>query len=168
MSLDPDRAPTLRPAAAGDLERLCALARHPEVAPALSTTAADDLADALAAGELWVIEHEGAVVGGVRCRLVNRRSRIVEIATLMLDPAVRGRGLARAAVRELCARLVREQGVHRIEAETYGFNRSAQRVFERAGFTREGVRRRAYDRAGGWQDGVRYGLLAEELGDDRP
>jgi RimJ/RimL family protein N-acetyltransferase len=36
-------------------------------------------------------------------------------------------------------------------------------VFERAGFVREGVRRRAYDRAGGWQDGVFFGLLAEEL-----
>jgi RimJ/RimL family protein N-acetyltransferase len=99
--------------------------------------------------------------------LVNRRSRIVEVRTLMLEPALRGRGLAVGAVRELCTRLVRDRDVHRIEAEVYGFNASAQRVFERAGFIREGVRRQAYDRAGGWQDGIRYGLLADELIDDR-
>jgi RimJ/RimL family protein N-acetyltransferase len=157
----------LRPAGPADLEPVRALARHPEVAGTLSTTAADGLADALAAGQLLVIEDDGAVVGAVRWQLVNRRSRIAEIATLMLHPEARGRGLALAAVRELCARLVHQHDVHRIEAETYGFNRAAQRVFERAGFTGEGVRRCAYDRAGGWQDGVRFGLLADELIDDR-
>ncbi len=155
----------LRPATAADLEALIALARHPEVAGTLSTTAVDGLAEALhaGAGELLVIGPEGDVVGGVRWELVNRRSRIAEIQTLMLDPAVRGQGLATAAVRELVARLVAAHGVHRIEAEVYGFNAPAQRVFERAGFVREGVRRSAYDRAGGWQDGVRFGLLAEEF-----
>lgn len=155
----------LRPATAADLEALVALARHPDVAATLSTTAADGLAEALdsGAGELLVIGRGGAVAGAVRWELVNRRSRIAEIQTLMLDPAVRGQGLATAAVRELVARLVVAHGLHRIEAEVYGFNAPAQRVFERAGFVREGLRRRAYDRAGGWQDGVRFGLLAEEF-----
>jgi RimJ/RimL family protein N-acetyltransferase len=157
----------LRPATTADLESLRALARHPEIAGSLSTTAADGLPDALTAGELLVIEHDGDVVGGVRWQLVNRRSRIAEITTLMVHPAARGRGLALAAVRELSARLLSEHDVHRVEAETYGFNLAAQRVFERAGFTREGLRRGAYDRAGGWQDGVRFGLLADEFRDDR-
>jgi RimJ/RimL family protein N-acetyltransferase len=155
----------LRPAGAADLTRLRALAVAPGVAGTLSTDAVGQLAvtDVAEAGELLVIEDEGAVVGGVRWMRINRRSRIAEIRTLMLDPAVRGRGLATGAVRELAARLFEERGMHRIEAEVYGFNTAAQRVFERAGFVREGVRRRAYDRAGGWQDGVFFGLLAEEL-----
>jgi RimJ/RimL family protein N-acetyltransferase len=155
----------LRPATAADLAPLIALARHPGIVGTLSTTAADGLAAALdsGTGELLVIGREGEVVGGVRWELVNRRSRIAEIQTLMLDPAVRGQGLATLAVRELVARLIAAHGVHRIEAEVYGFNAPAQRVFERAGFVREGLRRRAYDRAGGWQDGVRFGLLAEEF-----
>jgi RimJ/RimL family protein N-acetyltransferase len=152
----------LRPARAADLDALVALARHPEVAPTLATDAAEGLAAALGDGELLVIEDDGALVGGVCWVLVNRRSRIADIRTLMLDPAARGRGLATAAVRELAARLFDQHGLHRIEAEVYGFNTAAQRVFERAGFVREGVRRRAYDRAGGWQDGIRFGLLADE------
>jgi RimJ/RimL family protein N-acetyltransferase len=155
----------LRPAEPADIDALVALARHPEVAGTLATDAANGLATALdeGAGELLVIEHDGAVVGGVRWVLVNRRSRIADITTLMLDPAARGRGLAVAAVRELAARLFAARGLHRLEAEVYGFNGPARRVFERAGFVYEGVRRRAYDRAGDWQDGVRFGLLDEEF-----
>ena len=44
-----------------------------------------------------------------------------------------------------------------------GINHAAHRVFERAGFVHEGTRRRAYDREGAWQDGIRYGLLPEDL-----
>jgi RimJ/RimL family protein N-acetyltransferase len=141
-----------------------ALARHPDVAGSLATDAADDLAPALGddAGELLAIDLDGALAGAVRWVLVNRRSRIADVRTLMLDPASRGRGVAVAAVRELVERLFGERGAHRIETEVYGFNVPAQRVFERVGFIREGVRRRAYDRAGGWQDGIRYGLPAED------
>ena len=53
--------------------------------------------------------------------------------------------------------------MHRIEAEVMGINDAARRVFERAGFVHEGTRRRAYDRHGAWQDGIRYGLLPEDL-----
>ena len=150
-----------------DVDALVALARDPEVVGAIATDAGDGLASALddELGELLAIERDGALVGAVRWALVNRRSRIADVRTLMLDPSARGRGLATAAVRELVARLFEERALHRVEAEVYGFNIAAQRVFERAGFVREGVRRRAYDRAGGWQDGVRFGVLADELRD---
>ena len=93
---------------------------------------------------------------------MNRRSRIASIHSLMIHPAVRGRGLATTAIRDLAERLFTVHWLHRAEAEVYGFNHAAQRVFERAGFVHEGVRRRAYDREDGWQDGIRYGLLADE------
>jgi hypothetical protein len=32
------------------------------------------------------------------------------------------------------------------------------------GFVREGVRRKAYWRHGKWEDGVHFGLVAEDLG----
>jgi RimJ/RimL family protein N-acetyltransferase len=143
---------------------LTALARRPEIAGTLAWDAAETLSAALEAraGELLVIEHAGAFAGGVRWQFTNRRSRIAEIRTLMLDPATHGRGLAVATVREVCDRLFDSHHVHRVEAEVMGINAAARRVFERAGFVYEGTRRRAYDRHGAWQDGVRYGLLVEE------
>jgi RimJ/RimL family protein N-acetyltransferase len=154
----------LRLATDADLEPLIALARRPEVARTLAWDAAETLAATLAAdsGELLVIEHAGAFVGGVRWLFANRRSRIAEIRTLMLDPAAQGRGLAVPVVRALCDRLFDTHAVHRVEAEVMGINDAARRVFEGAGFVHEGTRRRAYDRHGAWQDGVRYGLLVEE------
>ena len=154
----------LRLATEADLEPLIALARRPEIARTLAWDAAETLAGALAAdsGELLVIEHAGTFAGGVRWLFTNRRSRIAEIRALMLDPAVQGRGLAVPVVRALCDRLFDAYAVHRVEAEVMGINDAAKGVFEGAGFVLEGVRRRAYDRHGAWQDGIRFGLLIEE------
>jgi RimJ/RimL family protein N-acetyltransferase len=160
-------AVTLRPADADDVERLRALAGRPEIAGSLSPDTAERLAEALATppedGELLVIEHDGLPVGAVRWVCVNRRSRIADVRALMLDPSAQGRGVSARALRQLIARLLGEAKVHRLEAEVYGFNRAAARTFQRAGFTREGTRRRAYDRHGEWQDGIRFGLIAEDI-----
>jgi RimJ/RimL family protein N-acetyltransferase len=154
----------LRLATAADLDPLIAIATRLDIAKTLATDVVADLSAALEteADELYVIEDGGELVGGLRWVLVNRRSRIASIHSLMIDPAVRGRGLATTAVRDLAERLFTVHWLHRVEAEVYGFNHAAQRVFERAGFVHEGVRRRAYDREDGWQDGIRYGLLADE------
>jgi RimJ/RimL family protein N-acetyltransferase len=101
--------------------------------------------------------------GGLAFSLANRRSRIAYVYGVMIDPSRRGQGLAVRAVRLLSLYLIRELGYHRVQLEVYGFNEPAQRVFERAGFVREGVRRKAYWRHGAWQDGVHYGLVEEDL-----
>jgi RimJ/RimL family protein N-acetyltransferase len=47
----------------------------------------------------------------------------------------------------------------------YAFNERALRLAERAGWVREGVRRRAYRRGDAWVDGVLFGVVAEDLDD---
>ena len=152
----------LRPATHDDLPWLLSLAGGYEVEPFLAPGAAEGLEDAVARGEALIAEGgDGRAVGAVRAMVVNERSRIGAIRTLMIDPAVRGRGLGVAVVQTVTARLFDERDVHRIEAEVYGFNAGGLRVFEAAGFVREGTRRRAYWRHEAWQDGVTFGLLAE-------
>lgn len=155
---------TVRTATPGDLEWLQRIAADASTARALAVDAADRLPGELAAGELVVFEaRDGERVGGACLLVRNRRSRIGEVQSLMLDPAVRGRGLGSAAVRCAAGELIERRGMERVEAEVYGFNVPALRAFTAAGFTREGVRRQAYDRHGGRQDGVLFGLLAHEL-----
>jgi RimJ/RimL family protein N-acetyltransferase len=163
----------LRAAVAADLGYLGALARDPLVEPFLAPGAAEEerlialLSQADAADDdpsgLFVIELDGAPVGALALQLVSARSRIAELTRLMVSPDVRRAGIATAAVWLACRRAFGEHGLHRVQAETYGDNAAGQRVFERAGFTREGARRRAYRRGDQWTDGVLYGLLAEEL-----
>ena len=103
------------------------------------------------------------VAGGLAYAVQNRRSRIAYLYGVMLDPSVRGRGLAERAVRLLAEHLIHDLGYHRVQLEVYAFNDRALRLFERAGFVREGAKRSAYWRHGAWHDGVMFGLVEDDL-----
>jgi lactoylglutathione lyase len=115
-----------------------------------------------------VAELAGERVGTLEFACVNRRSRVAAIGGLAVDPARRREGLGVAILAAVWRFLNGELGYHRVQAEVYGFNAAAQRLLERAGFTREGVRRRAYWRRGAWQDGVLFGLLEEDSATMQP
>jgi RimJ/RimL family protein N-acetyltransferase len=111
----------------------------------------------------FVIEVDGKPAGLMGFQVANRRSRIANLGSLAVHPSFRGRGLADEAAKRFQRHLLFELGFHRLQLEIYGFNERAQRHAERAGFLKEGVRRKAYDRDGEWVDGVIYGLVREDL-----
>ena len=150
---------TLRPAAAADLPHLQGLARSDAVRPYLAFAADERLAAAME--DMLVAEASGGFAGGARLARANERNRIWELSLVMLDPVFRGRGLGAAMLRALALRAF-DSGAHRVQAEVLGSNAAGIAAFERAGFTREGVRRAAWDRDG-WQDGVHFGVLAGEI-----
>jgi putative acetyltransferase len=162
----------LRPAAVDDAPFVAALVSHPDVAPFLAAVRAATveevraeieraLAEPDACGVL-VIEADGRPVGTVAWERVNRRSRIVSVGGLAVDPGAHRSGVASGALHELVPYLLGEKGFHRVQLEVYGFNERAAALFERAGFTREGVRRKAYLRGGEWVDGILFGLVEED------
>jgi RimJ/RimL family protein N-acetyltransferase len=167
----------LRRAAAGDVEYLVALGQHGDVAGTLAAgspweetalRAAIDAGDEDPTAEgrfvLEVVEGGGwAPAGGVAFSVQNRRSRIAYLFGLMVDPAFRRRGLGGRSAQMLALHLIRDLGLHRVQLEVYGFNEPALRLFEQAGFVREGVKRKAYWRNGVWNDGVMFGLVEEDL-----
>jgi RimJ/RimL family protein N-acetyltransferase len=111
----------------------------------------------------FVIEVDGQPAGLMGFAVANRRSRIANLGSLAVHPDFRGRHLADDAARHLQRHLIEDLGYHRLQLEIYGFNERAQRHAERAGFVREGVRRKAYWRHDEWVDGVIYGLVREDL-----
>jgi RimJ/RimL family protein N-acetyltransferase len=111
----------------------------------------------------FVIEVDGERAGVMGFEVANRRSRIAALERLAVHPSFRGRRMADEAARLFQRYLFDELGYHRLQLEIYGFNERAQVHAERAGFVREGVRRKAYHRHGEWVDGVLYGLLKEDL-----
>jgi RimJ/RimL family protein N-acetyltransferase len=164
---------TIRRARDDDVDFLVELASHEDVEPFLGAVAAKqrtDVATEIARSLAephdfgrFVIEVDGARAGAMGFELVNRRSRIAHLERLAVHPEFRGRRLADTAARQLQRHLVVDLGYHRLELEIYGFNQRALAHAERAGFVREGTRRRAYRRHGAWVDGVLHALLAEEL-----
>jgi RimJ/RimL family protein N-acetyltransferase len=169
---------SLRPATEQDLPSLSALAANPQVEPFLAFGSADQArmralltapGPAPGSAGLLVIDSDGdRDIGGLALTVVNQRSRICDLSRLMVRPDLQRSGIATSAVLLACRHALHDHGMHRVQAECYGDNTTAHRLFERAGFTREGTRRRAYWRRGGWLDGIMFGLLAEELGHGAP
>jgi len=81
---------------------------------------------------------------------------------VFLDPALHGRGLGTEAVRRVVRRLIDERGHHRVTIDPAAANAAAIRAYEKAGFRRVGVLRRAErDVDGpGWHDLLLMELLA--------
>jgi RimJ/RimL family protein N-acetyltransferase len=162
----------IRRADAADVAYLVGLVTDDDVAPFLASVrpaSAGELRDEILRSEadpvdsgMFVIEVEGERAGTMAFRRVNRRSRIASLEGLAVDPRHRGRGVADAAARQLQRHLIDDLGFHRLQLEVYAFNERAIRHAERAGFVREGVRRKAYWRNDTWVDGVLFGLVAEE------
>ena len=166
----------LRRAHAGDADWVSALASHEDVEPFMAAVApreVEEIREAIARSEaeptasgVFVIETDVEPperAGVVMFDLVSERSRIASLHGLMTDPEFRGRGLGTAATRVFARHLLFDLGLHRVQLECYGFNERAIRHFERAGFVREGAKRKAYWRHGEWVDGVLFGLVHEDL-----
>lgn len=165
----------IRRARDDDVPFLAALLQHADVAPYLAAGRARDegeLARLVARSEaepegfgVYVIEVDGELAGTTTFEVVNRRSAIAELSGQAVHPSFRGRAVSAQA-----AALLRDElfavGVHRLELEVYAGNERGLRSARRSGFTREGVRRRAYRRGGEWVDGIVFGLVREDL--DRP
>ena len=165
---------SIRRARPGDVSFLAALLTDEEVEPYLAARRSRSeeeigaeversLAEPEAYGRM-VIEADGERVGAMEYERVNERSRIAQLGGLAVHPEHRGRHIADEAAGQL-QRYLFELGFHRLQIEIYGFNERAQRHAERAGFVREGLRRKAYRRHGEWVDGVLYGLVVDDLSD---
>ncbi len=161
--------PAIRLALEEDAPWLAELLAHPTTAEylAVSDRREEDLRTELAAASDragWLIAtRERHPLAALKWSLVNRRSRIAELSHVVVEPDVRGQGIATAMTRAASQHLVARYDVHRVQLEVYGDNQPALRAFARAGFQREGTRRQAYWRRDTWQDGILYGLIADEL-----
>jgi RimJ/RimL family protein N-acetyltransferase len=169
---------SIRRAGPADVVFWAELAGHEEVEPFMAAVSARDEEELLEAIRLsdeqpalhgrFVLEVDGERAGVMAFDVANRRSRIAYLHAIMLEPRFRGRGLATAVARLLVRHLVFDLDYHRVQLEVYAFNERALRHVERAGFVREGVRRKAYWRHGAWVDGVNYGLVREDLEQQPP
>ena len=164
---------TLRRATPDDLDFLVDVFSDDDVRPflaaskrfdreALSEELARQEEDPAARGRL-IVELDAEPVGTLAFERINERSRIARLGGLAVHRDFRGRRLADEAARLFQRLLIFELGYHRLEMVVYGFNERAQRHAERAGWIKEGVKRKAYRRGDEWVDGVMYSVIREDL-----
>jgi len=164
---------SIRRAVEADLDFLVDTLTHDEVRPYLAAGRSIDrdtlraeleeqASDPGALGR-FVVELDGEPAGTLAFERANRRSSIARLGGLAVHPRFRGRRLADDAARIFQRHLIFDLGFHRLEMVVYGFNERAQQHAERAGWIKEGVKRKAYRRGDEWVDGIMYGIVREDL-----
>jgi aminoglycoside 6'-N-acetyltransferase len=146
----------LRPLAEADAEALRSIRRHPQVEE-WWTPVEDDFPFADDPdSRRFTILHEGEVAGMVQYGEETEPMYRHAWIDIFLDPDRHGRGLCTDAIRTLLRHLTEDLGHHRVTIDPTVGNDAALRCYERAGFERVGVMRRAERnwRNGEWRDAV--------------
>jgi RimJ/RimL family protein N-acetyltransferase len=107
----------------------------------------------------YVIEDSDAatILGGANLRLFDPMRDTVELGYWLFVEA-RGRGVATRVVQALVEDS-HERGINRVEAHVRVGNAASERVLERAGFEREGVKRRLLRHGGERVDATLFAHL---------
>ena len=107
---------------------------------------------------------DGRFIGKCGFTKVNWRNRLGEIAILIGDREMQGRGYGADAVSTLCRFGFQEMNLRKIKAFVFDFNEAALRCYEKCGFRREAVLKKEMYREGAYHDVIVLSLFrnAEE------
>lgn len=108
-----------------------------------------------------IADADGRLVGGLALHHFDPMRDTVEVGYWLLKDA-RGRGIATRAVRA-AAEHAFANGICRVEAHVRIGNTASERVLERLGFAREGVKRRLLRHEGERVDATLFSLLAADV-----
>lgn len=86
-------------------------------------------------------EKPEKVVGEVVLNAIDEQNRSANFRIMLLNESYFGKGYGSEATRLMVKHGFERLELHRIDLEVYDFNPRAARVYEKAGFVREGVKR---------------------------
>ena len=109
-----------------------------------------------------VIEADGVPVGTIGLLSIDRKNSKAEYYIAMGEVDYKGKGVAKEASKLILAYGFETLGLNRIYLFTEVENISAQKLFERVGFVREGVIRQDIVSHGKYVDRIAYGFLRED------
>jgi len=172
-----DEIVTLRPLATHDLRRLLAQAQEDEMWRYFRTGSLGSpermqtwIEEAITAREkgidypfVTVDRKSGQIAGSTRFRLIDPSNRSVEIGGTWLGASFRGTGINRHAKYLMLRYAFEEMRVIRVQFRTDLRNLRSQRAIEQLGAGREGVLRRDFIYADGYQrSSVFYSITEDE------
>jgi len=91
---------------------------------------------------------------------------VYELGISLFETGDRGRGLGTDAIRLLTRHLFRHEEADRVQASTWVENRAMRRVFQKLGFTEEGILRSYMPSERGRDDYVMYAITKWDPGED--
>jgi aminoglycoside 6'-N-acetyltransferase len=158
----------LRPGRPEDAERLFRIRNEPGVLRWWGGADIEEISEEFIEAERgFVIEADGAVLGGIQYHEENEPMYRHAGVDIFLTTPRHGEGLGTEAIRALARYLFEERGHHRLTIDPAAENAAAIRAYERVGFRAVGIMRR-YERGpdGVWRDGLLMDMLEEEFRPD--
>jgi RimJ/RimL family protein N-acetyltransferase len=114
------------------------------------------------------LEGDGTTpVGFVRLFNINLLHGYAFLETVVADPHSLRKGWGVESSRLLVCYAVDTIGIRRLEAKAYAYNRLSQNALKRNGFKQEGVLRQACFHDGQYWDIVVFGILKDEIEEQR-
>lgn len=109
-------------------------------------------------------DGEPEPVGSIGLGIEDERARTGEIG-IWIAPPYWGEGYGTAASERLVSYAFAERNLHRVQARAMGTNEGSRRIWERLGFTHEGVLRESEFMEGEYRDMHLYGVLEDDWRD---
>ncbi len=155
----------LRRGVPGDVERLLAIVREPEIATRWGPFTHHEITEQfVGADAAFVVTLGDEVIGAIQFGEEEDPMYRHASVDIFLTTTRHDQGLGRDAIRTLARYLFDERGHHRLSIDPAADNVRAIRAYEAVGFRRVGVMRE-YELGsdGTWHDGVLMDLLASDL-----
>lgn len=109
-----------------------------------------------------VIEADGVPVGLIGLLSIDRKNSKAEYYISMGEPSYKGKGIATKATGLILKYAFEELKLNRVYLFTERDNTAAQRLFEKAGFTKEGLLEEDLFSRGKFVDRYAYGITAKK------
>lgn len=113
-----------------------------------------------------VDQSSGRHIGNISLQSINFVNRSAEVAILLGDKELWGKGFGTEAVALLIRHAFFTLNLHRVYFGTPASNRGMQKIGEALGMRKEGCRREAFYKNGTYEDIWEYGLLHSEFTDN--
>ena len=113
--------------------------------------------------EIYAIEVEGDHVGNVGLHGIDRANRRASLGIVIGEKDRWSKGYGTDAMRTVLRYAFRELHLHKVNLDVLDYNERAIRLYERCGFSREGLRREELWKRGRFVNLVRMSLLESEF-----
>lgn len=107
-------------------------------------------------------QQDGEILGLITLANINNINRSGEIHIMIGDAQNRGKGMGTFAVNAMINHAFNNLNLRRLELGVLESNSAAYKLYEKCGFVKEGVKRKASYKNGSYTDMIIMGLLKEE------
>jgi hypothetical protein len=114
-----------------------------------------------------VLDEQAKLIGVVGLTYIDWKNRRSEVSIYVGEEGAQGRGYGLDALRTLVRYGFHTANLHKLYAEIFSFNEASVRLFEKAGFKRDGTKREDQYVDGRYWDTYVYSILATEAREPR-